>query len=273
MPTSLSACKKGKTKAEKAAKKVSWRIWLRLRAVYMAPPACNEPFSAMLTLCNTADACCVLLAQSPDPAGLAKIAEGVALQAEKKLDECLACYEEALAICKASTVAAAPKAPKVSKADSNEAKQAAVANEDEAAVDESASWLKPPSENKVAKACTYDIPEGRNYAINDDARLAENLAATAGRWRTRFPPEPNGYLHLGHAKAMNFVFGVASRAPTGGDCILRYDDTNPSAEKQEYIDSINANVTWLGHEPLKITYSSDVFDKLYDFLDHLFNFS
>ena len=55
------------------------------------------------------------------------------------------------------------------------------------------------------------------------------------------------WLHIGHAKAMNFVFGVAARGATGGECILRFDDTNPAAEKQEYIDGILSNVDWLGH--------------------------
>jgi len=67
-------------------------------------------------------------------------------------------------------------------------------------------------------------------ARNSPSALSSHLAATGGRVITRFPPEPNGYLHLGHAKAMNFNFGLASRA--GGDCIMRFDDTNPEAEKQ-----------------------------------------
>ena len=63
---------------------------------------------------------------------------------------------------------------------------------------------------------------------------------------TRFPPEPNGYLHIGHAKAMRFNFGQAK--VHGGSCYMRFDDTNPEAEKKEYIDSILHNVKWLGHE-------------------------
>ena len=81
---------------------------------------------------------------------------------------------------------------------------------------------------------------------------------------TRFPPEPNGYLHIGHAKAMNFNFGQARlgrEAGVGGGTIMRFDDTNPAAEKQEFIDSILDNVAWLGHSPLKITYSSDYFQR------------
>ena len=74
---------------------------------------------------------------------------------------------------------------------------------------------------------------------------------------TRFPPEPNGYLHIGHAKAMFVDFGFAEEV--GGSCYLRYDDTNPSAEKKEYIDHIQEIVAWLGWKPFKITYSSDYF--------------
>jgi glutaminyl-tRNA synthetase len=73
-------------------------------------------------------------------------------------------------------------------------------------------------------------------------------------------PEPNGYLHIGHAKAMFVNFGQAKMQ--GGECLLRFDDTNPTAEKQEYIDAIIENLNWLGHEPVKITYSSDYFGKL-----------
>jgi glutaminyl-tRNA synthetase len=73
-------------------------------------------------------------------------------------------------------------------------------------------------------------------------------------------PEPNGYLHIGHAKAMFVNFGQAKLE--GGECLLRFDDTNPKAEKQEYIDAIQENLKWLGHEPCKVTYSSDYFDEL-----------
>ena len=79
---------------------------------------------------------------------------------------------------------------------------------------------------------------------------------------TRFPPEPNGYLHIGHAKAMFVDFGMAEQYD--GVCYLRFDDTNPEAEKQEYIDHIEEIVSWLGWTPWKITYSSDYFDQLYD---------
>lgn len=84
-----------------------------------------------------------------------------------------------------------------------------------------------------------------------------------GRVHTRFPPEPNGYLHIGHAKAMAVDFGIA--AEFGGKCNLRFDDTNPVKEEQEYVDAILEDIRWLGYywhgEPL---YASDYFDQLYD---------
>ena len=85
---------------------------------------------------------------------------------------------------------------------------------------------------------------------------------------TRFPPEPNGHLHIGHAKAIHINWGF-SRRYGHGSTILRYDDTNPSAEKEEYFTSILEMVRWLGKEPSKITYSSDHFDKLYKLAERL----
>lgn len=80
---------------------------------------------------------------------------------------------------------------------------------------------------------------------------------------TRFPPEPNGYLHIGHAKSICVNFGLAEQF--GGVCNLRFDDTNPEKEEQEYIDSIKADIHWLGFEWLgKEKYTSDYFDQLYD---------
>jgi glutaminyl-tRNA synthetase len=93
-------------------------------------------------------------------------------------------------------------------------------------------------------------------------RLREShLAATGGIVQTRFPPEPNGFLHIGHSKAIFINFGYA--AHHGGKCYLRYDDTNPDAEEARYFESILDTVRWLGYEPWKITYSSDYFDQLY----------
>jgi glutaminyl-tRNA synthetase len=100
-----------------------------------------------------------------------------------------------------------------------------------------------------------------NAAGNKPHLLAAHLAATGGKVVTRFPPEPNGYLHIGHAKAMFLDFGYGKKL---GECILRFDDTNPEAESQEYIDSIIDTVKWMGHEPVRVTYSSDYFPKLYE---------
>eukprot|EP01028_Stygiella_incarcerata_P003419 TRINITY_DN167_c0_g1_i1.p1 TRINITY_DN167_c0_g1~~TRINITY_DN167_c0_g1_i1.p1 ORF type:complete len:785 (+),score=231.16 TRINITY_DN167_c0_g1_i1:436-2790(+) len=91
--------------------------------------------------------------------------------------------------------------------------------------------------------------------------LREHEKITGGKIVTRFPPEPNGYLHIGHAKAMTFDFGYAEE--NGGITYLRFDDTNPDAEKGDYIRSIQEDVAWLGFKPYKVTYSSDYFDELH----------
>ena len=79
---------------------------------------------------------------------------------------------------------------------------------------------------------------------------------------TRFPPEPNGYLHIGHAKAIAVNFGFARYH--GGDCYLRFDDTNPEKEEEVYFTAIQDIIKWLGFKPCAVTYSSDNFDKLYE---------
>jgi len=84
-----------------------------------------------------------------------------------------------------------------------------------------------------------------------------------GRVATRFPPEPNGYLHIGHAKSICLNFGVA--AERGGTCNLRFDDTNPTKEDVEYVDSIKEDVAWLGFEWSAELYASDYFERLYQF--------
>src|SRR5215813_9679257 len=85
-----------------------------------------------------------------------------------------------------------------------------------------------------------------------------------GRVQTRFPPEPNGYLHIGHAKAICIDFGIA--AEFGGKCNLRFDDTNPSKEETEYVEGIKADIRWLGFEWAgHELYASDYFEQLYDF--------
>jgi len=85
---------------------------------------------------------------------------------------------------------------------------------------------------------------------------------------TRFPPEPNGYLHIGHAKSIALNFGIAQEF--AGRCHLRFDDTNPTREEQEYIDSIQADVKWLGYDwGTDLFYASDYFDRLYDWAEGL----
>ncbi|MFY0607885.1 MAG: glutamine--tRNA ligase/YqeY domain fusion protein [Cyclobacteriaceae bacterium] len=81
--------------------------------------------------------------------------------------------------------------------------------------------------------------------------------------QTRFPPEPNGYLHIGHAKSIHLNFGLAKKY--GGKCNLRFDDTNPEKEEVEYVDSIKSNVEWLGFKWDKELYASDYFETLYGF--------
>ena len=96
--------------------------------------------------------------------------------------------------------------------------------------------------------------------------VADDLAAgkNGGRLNTRFPPEPNGYLHIGHAKAICMDFGVAEMF--GGTCNLRFDDTNPQKEDTEYVESIKRDIHWLGYDwGDRLYYASDYFQKLYDF--------
>ncbi len=107
--------------------------------------------------------------------------------------------------------------------------------------------------------CAARVEEHAKY-------MAEHSAAVT----TRFPPEPNGYLHIGHAKSMFLNFGYAKAK--GGITILRFDDTNPEKESTEYVNSIKEDVRWLGHKFVKVTYTSDYFDRLHDvimvFLEH-----
>src|SRR5476649_2937443 len=85
---------------------------------------------------------------------------------------------------------------------------------------------------------------------------------------TRFPPEPNGYLHIGHAKSICLNFGMAEEF--GGRCNLRFDDTNPAKEEQEYIDAIQRDVRWLGFDWGKnLFHASDYFERLYEWAEHL----
>jgi len=96
--------------------------------------------------------------------------------------------------------------------------------------------------------------------VEEDLRTGRDQ----GRIHTRFPPEPNGYLHIGHAKAICLDFGIAEKY--GGKCNLRFDDTNPTKEDVEYVDSIKEDIKWLGFDwEEREYYASDQFQKLYDF--------
>ena len=100
--------------------------------------------------------------------------------------------------------------------------------------------------------------------------VKEDLATNkfGGRIHTRFPPEPNGYLHIGHAKALSINFGVA--ADFGGRCNLRFDDTNPAKEEGEYVEAIVEDVRWLGHDfGDRIYYASDYFEQMYEYAEQL----
>jgi glutaminyl-tRNA synthetase len=103
--------------------------------------------------------------------------------------------------------------------------------------------------------------------------IEEYIEGTASRQRfgdrvqTRFPPEPNGYLHIGHAKSICLNFGLARKY--GGKCNLRFDDTNPEKEEQEYVDNIMADVKWLGFDWDGLYYASDYFDQLYAWAEQL----
>lgn len=117
---------------------------------------------------------------------------------------------------------------------------------------------------------------GENYKTdgyvttkNTDKLLKEHLKQTGGKVFTRFPPEPNGILHIGHAKAININFGYA--AAHGGKCFLRYDDTNPEKEEEKFFIAIKDMVEWLGYKPDKITHSSDNFQQLYEWAVKLIN--
>jgi len=124
------------------------------------------------------------------------------------------------------------------------------------------AFLAAPQENTGVHTVVHFSDGSVLRPANSRSALEAHLAATGGRVITRFPPEPNGYLHIGHAKAMYVSFGAA--AHFGGACYLRYDDTNPEAEKQEYITHIEDIVQWMGWTPAVVTYASDYFQQLFD---------
>lgn len=117
------------------------------------------------------------------------------------------------------------------------------------------SPAESPTESAVESA-------GRSNFIRDIIIQDIKSGRYGGRVQTRFPPEPNGYLHIGHAKAICLDFGLA--AEFGGKCNLRFDDTNPSKEETEYVESIMEDVAWLGFQWDKLCYASDYFEQLYE---------
>jgi len=119
--------------------------------------------------------------------------------------------------------------------------------------------VKKPS----ARAEEPEAEAGRSHFIREIIEDDLRTGKFAGRVHTRFPPEPNGYLHIGHAKSICLNFGLA--ADYSGQCNLRFDDTNPTKEEQEYIDAIIADVRWLGFDwDDRLFYASDYFGQLYD---------
>jgi glutaminyl-tRNA synthetase len=119
------------------------------------------------------------------------------------------------------------------------------------------------SKNSEHNQLTAQTPEPKNFIrdiIDDDLKTQK----FGGRVQTRFPPEPNGYLHIGHAKSICLNFGIARDYK--GLCNLRYDDTNPTKEEQEYVDAIKRDVRWLGFDwEDREYYASDYFEQLYDY--------
>lgn len=110
-----------------------------------------------------------------------------------------------------------------------------------------------------------ETENGEKRSLNFIEQIVENdlkEGLNGGRIQTRFPPEPNGYLHIGHAKAICMDFGIAERY--NGICNLRFDDTNPVKEDVEYVDSIKEDIQWLGYKWANIYYASDYFQQLYD---------
>ena len=113
---------------------------------------------------------------------------------------------------------------------------------------------------------TTEAPMEEKRSLSFVEQMVENDLAEGkndGRIQTRFPPEPNGYIHIGHAKAICMDFGVAEHY--NGVCNLRFDDTNPSKEDTEYVDSILQDIKWLGFKWGNLYYASDYFQRLWDF--------
>jgi|MDSW01.2.fsa_nt_gb glutaminyl-tRNA synthetase len=201
--------------------------------------------------------------RKPDPAGLLLGKQAQEIFLTKDYAKAKVLFESARELCENSEAKAAKakqhKGPSTRVAESDSSPITSIIDE---TLNLEVSLPEPGSEGHLIAKQRGSWPLGaKNFAVNTSIGLSEHLKTTGGKWQTRFPPEPNGYLHIGHAKAMLFDFGVAAKF--SGNTYLRFDDTNPTAERQEYVDSITDSVAWLGHEPFKITYSSDYFDSLY----------
>lgn len=112
-----------------------------------------------------------------------------------------------------------------------------------------------------------DAPAMPSNFIYDVVAADVAQGKRGGRVQTRFPPEPNGYLHIGHAKAIVIDFGVAD--DFGGSCILRLDDTNPVTEDTDFVEGIVEDIEWLGYEPAEVRFASDYFEQLYRWAEQL----
>ena len=112
-----------------------------------------------------------------------------------------------------------------------------------------------------------EATESRTKNFIEQAIDADLAAGKASGVFTRFPPEPNGYLHIGHAKSICLNFGLA--ADHNGTCNLRFDDTNPSKEETEYVDAIEEDIRWLGFQWDNLHFASDYFDQLYEWAEQL----
>ena len=191
--------------------------------------------------------------------GVMKWADGKTLKAtfDRKVEELLGPKTEA----DLAKPAKKKKKPKAKPAEDKAARGEREEEERRRAADPYAFFSKPEENNVVHT--TVNFSDGRVMRISNTKReLDAYLGRTGGKYLTRFPPEPNGYLHLGHAKAMFIDFGLAAKHD--GSCYLRYDDTNPTAEKTEYISHIQEIVEWMGWKPFRVTYSSDYFERLYE---------
>src|SRR5499426_1988329 len=120
--------------------------------------------------------------------------------------------------------------------------------------------LNPSSERSVSVPAEGSPSHFIRNIVIEDLQQDKN----GGRVHTRFPPEPNGYLHIGHAKSICLNFGLAEA--NGGLCNLRFDDTNPTTENVEYVEAIKEDVRWLGFDwGDRLFYASDYFERMYEY--------